>query len=159
MRGKNFSIKNYVTKYWDKQKLDFKKVSFQHGRLYFGDSNLYKAIAGGLIESEADFDANMIFFRGMNYITDFAIWPNSTEKIVVTEHFNHLRAIYEIKGSGLEEEVDFVIWNDPRTENIIVRDTDSLFKNIVLNQSHVANVFGQIGLTFRQFLYSDGEKH
>jgi len=106
MAGKKFSIKNYVGARVDTlQTKKTKQKSYSKFNasnfIGFGSSNIYKAIMGGLTEFGGSFDKEMIYWRGMTYLTDFNIPPNSTTKDVVIQHFNHLRAIFEIKGSGL----------------------------------------------------------
>ena len=136
LAGHTFTVKNYKSFYRignaaTKSKW-FKTNSDMRIRINEEGSNLFKSITGTMTEIGVPYKMNLhVFFRGMNHLkgnhtsTD---WSSLTE-----QHFTHLRKIYELRGSGLLDNntgmarvADFIIWNDPDSDNIAVRSTASI---------------------------------
>ncbi|MBR4261635.1 MAG: hypothetical protein IKQ33_06800 [Clostridia bacterium] len=60
---------------------------------------------------------------------------------MVETHWGHLKLIYEIKGTGLIDEngnpvapVQYIILNDPNTENIYVKSANGLIQDLIKNE-------------------------
>ena len=153
MGGYRFSLKNYSSVKEKGQLKDFKSAE-----LGFGNSNLYKSITGGLSEYTNDVKLqNAIFFRGLQYLEETTQPPDTSNKTEVQQHFYHLKAYYEIKGSGQiydnqDFSVDFIIWNDPNSENIYVRDVNSLLLQNFVNAHKTNNLLGEVRLTYFNFI-------
>lgn len=163
MKGYNFSVKNYKSTMWDDKKKTSVVKDFSTATLGFGNSNLYKAVTGGLSQYSEDVQfQDAVFFRGLQYLLDRTIPPDTSNITDVQRHFAHLKAIYEIKGSGQVWDLDprqslaadFVIWNDPDSQNIYVRDVNSLITSVI-EDSNMSTLFGDIRVTFNKFLRSN----
>ena len=145
MKDATFSAKNY------------KSNSFQNGEnivkdfeeidLHLGNTNLYRAVTGALSEIKMSESAKMEFFmRGANiYLSNKYGLADEVEK-----HFGDLRFIFELRGSGLLTDdgvilpVKYLIYNDPDSENIFVRDTASI---ILEGFEKSRNLFGSINIS------------
>ena len=153
MGGYRFSLKNYSSISENGQLKNFKETT-----LGFGNSNLYKSITGGLSEYTNNIKLqNAIFFRGLQYLKETTQPPDTSNKTEVQQHFYHLKAYYEIKGSGQiydnqDFSVDFIIWNDPDSENIYVRDTNSLLLQNFINAHKTNSLLGEVRLTYFNFI-------
>lgn len=159
MAGHNFSIKNYTSISWVNGQSELR--DFQKTYLNFSESgsNIFKAVTGGLYEytsSEKVIEA--IYYRGVQYLTNNTVPPDTSDYETVNNHFAHLRTIYQLKGSGIIDEsgksmaVDFVIWNDPSSQFIYVRDVNTLILNC-LNTN--LDIFGRVRMSFANFKNSD----
>lgn len=144
MADATFSLKNYTTHSYD---LD-KKIDLQELQLHLGNTNLYKSITGALNETGlSKEDRSAIFFRGMNHILIPKAYPEQTRK-----DFFHLRFIYELRGSGLLDDfgeilpVKYMIYNDPSSNNIFVRDTASIIQE-ALNRTKGSSLFSGISIS------------
>lgn len=165
LAGHTFTVKNYKSFYRinnpaTKSKW-FKSNDQIRLRLSEDSSNLFKAVTGSLSEIGVSYKMNLhVFFRGMNHLkgnhtaTD---WSSATE-----QHFTHLRKIYELRGCGLLDNTgtaraaDFIIWNDPDSDNIAVRSTDSIiydwFQGWISGTAE--NLFKEIRLSGSSFDWS-----
>lgn len=160
VKGHTFSLKNYNT---------FKEIGTSGEVLYkdlnemklsFGQTTLFKSITGVLDELGEDTDNEIaFFFRGGNHIQ--TIGPRYSRRLYPEETQNmwaQMRLIYEIRGSGLLDMsgnsaiADFIIWNDPQTENIVVRATDDLIYNLLSNGNSKRGLFNDVRLTANQLL-------
>lgn len=125
MKDATFSAKNYKSvSYKDGQSTikDFEEIG-----LHLGNSNLYKAVLGALTEIQMSDDARKKFFyEGANIYLNGDSRASSVEK-----HFSDLRFIYELRGSGLLGDagllpVKYLIYNDPTSDAIFVKDTATI---------------------------------
>lgn len=134
-QGRTFSLKNYSS-------------YSQTLEIHLGNTDVYKALyavlsAAGFIDSEIQ----EILIHGFNSI----IKPGQNAEIA-SLHFYHMRYIYELTGVGLYADgeklsgVDFLIYNDPGSDNIFVRSTADIIlemidvKNNTLRQSLFSNI-------------------
>lgn len=70
-------------------------------------------------------------------------------------HLNHITFLYELVGTGqrlnnLNNEVEFLIWNDPASDNISVVSIYTLL-NRLLNEGFIGSPFGQKSLSIQDF--------
>ena len=141
--NRTFTLKNYST-YTSKIR------SLDEIDIHLGNTNPYKAITGGL--SEISFDEasqNDIYYRGMTILSGISQNPDTATPETINAHFAHLRFMYELRGSGLytngqAAQADFLIWNDPASENIIVRSTKDLIARYIDNYT---NAFSAISIS------------
>ena len=126
MKDATFSAKNYTSR---------NKDGLDEVNLHFGNTNLYKAITGTLSEAYSDIkDQRDIFYRGAQTIIKVINLPSSATKEEVIQHYAHMRFIYELRGSGLMTQsgesglVKYIIYNDPYSNAIFVKDTATLIK-------------------------------
>lgn len=130
--NKTFTLKNYST-YTNRLK------SLDEIDIHLGNTNPYKAITGGLSELSFNIAAqNTIYYRGMTILKGISEDPDTATPDTISQHFAHLRFMYELRGSGLYTEgksaqADFLIWNDPASQNIIVRSTKDLVARYIDN--------------------------
>lgn len=143
MKDATISAKNYTSRTGNT--LDSKELS--HIGLHMGATNLYKAVTGALSEIRMGHkQQTSFFFRGINTILNDSHGNGDLAK----QHFSHLRFIYEIRGSGLLGSdglvmpVKFLIYNDPYSDAIFVKDTASL---ILENIEKSTNLFNTIIIT------------
>lgn len=143
MKDATFSLKNY------KSFRNGEFISPEEIGLHLGNTNLYKAITGTLSEIGAGYrQQNSFFYRGAyTYLGD----KHGLADQVAT-HFGHMRLIYELRGSGLLDEtehilpVKYLIYNDPSSDAIYVKDTASLLRDLLLSSSPNYKLFGGITL-------------
>lgn len=153
--GKTFSLKNYSSfKGKDQNGITYKKSN--QINIHFGDSNVYKGITASLGTVFPDVEIqNTIYYRGMNYLRKITDPPDTSSLDVVQQHFAHLRFIYEIRGQGLVDQngqsqvADFIIWNDPASENIAVRSTKALIRDAAKKYT---NPFAPVTLNANYFM-------
>lgn len=115
--GANFTVKNYISK----RKND---IAVQ---IHFGESNPYKSIMAQLTYLGFGVpQSKHIFYHSLNS------WLDSKAKSVEI-HIPHIRFAYELQGNGLYDAngdpisgADFLIVNDPISENIYVRSTKAM---------------------------------
>lgn len=143
MKDATLSVKNY--KSYNFTQDIYKDLSDIGIRL--GNSNLYKAVTGALSEIQLGHKQQLAFFcRGMNTM----IGNTHGYGDITKQHFSHLRFMYELRGSGLLDEnnrvmpVKFIIYNDPNSDNIYVRDTASIILEALQNSKN--NLFGEISI-------------
>jgi len=139
MKDATFTAKNYKT---------FRKngrISLDELNLHLGNTNLYKAITGALSEIGAGHKQQQSFFyRGAN--TYLGNVHELGEKVAT--HFGHMRIIYELRGSGLLDEsghvstAKYLIYNDPTSDAVFVKDTASLLYELI--DSNTSKLFGGI---------------
>lgn len=145
MKDATFSAKNYKSTSYQDGKTTIK--DFEELNLHLGNTNLYRAVTGALSEIKMTEEARMEFyFRGANiYLTNKYGIADEVEK-----HFGDLRFIYELRGSGLMTDngimlpVKYLIYNDPDSEAIFVRDTASI---ILESFEKSRNLFGSINIS------------
>ena len=131
--GATFTLKNYSSFQKDTKKGSQKSLG--DIKIHLGDSNIYKAVTGALSEILSDPRAQKrIFYRGITVLAGKSEPPDSASTEDIFKHFAHLKFIYELRGSGLIDEqgkskvADYIIWNDPYSDNIAVRSTASLIR-------------------------------
>lgn len=152
--GVNFSLKNYSSFQKDTGKGTQKKLTDIN--IHLGKSNPYKAITGSLSEILSDPRAQKrVYWRGMTILAGQSQDPDTASEDQVYKHFGHLRFIYQLRGAGLIDEsgrhqvADFIIWNDPNSENIAVRSTASL---IAQYWEEYSSTFSPISISASKFL-------
>lgn len=145
MKDATFSAKNYNSKAWSE---DSKKELSALG-LHLGHTNLYKAVTGALSEVQMGHKQQAsMFFRGMNTI----LYNNHGYAEQTRTHFNHLRFIYELRGSGLLDQnglvlpVKYLIYNDPSSDAIFVKDTASIILEALESASRADNLLGEVSI-------------
>ena len=114
IQGTNFTLKNYSSR-------------SQTEALHLGNTNLYKASLGVLTDVLPEDEGLHVFFHSLYHAED----------LNVMSHIQHWRLIYELAGKGLytigdngEEirlnEANFIVYNDPASDNIFVRSTKQI---------------------------------
>lgn len=148
MKDATISAKNYKSTSWANGQVSIKDLA--EINLQLGHTNLYKAITGALSEVKLGHkQQHEIFYRGINTIIN-----NSHGYGDITQlHFNHLRFIYELRGSGLLDSnglvmpVKYLIYNDPDSDAIFVKDTASLILEILQSSTRVNSLLGEVTLS------------
>lgn len=121
---------------------------YMNVQLHLGNTNLYKAITG--VVSEVYPFTNIqrsIFFRGLQILKGTKRPPSATPQ-EVTRHFVHMRFNYELRGTGLLDRngnssvAKYIIYNDPSSDVIYVRDTASIILEEMKKSR--SNLFGDI---------------
>lgn len=141
--GKTFTLKNYAT-YTSKLR------SLDQIDIHLGNTNLYKSVTGGLSEILLDSQAqNTIYYRGMQILSGKSQDPDTASAETINAHFAHLRFMYELRGSGLftngkSAEAEYIIWNDPSSQNIIVRSTRDIVARYIDNYT---NAFSAVSIS------------
>lgn len=138
----NFTIKNYISK----------RKGGIAVQIHFGESNPYKSIMAQLGHLGYSFKQSQhIFFHSLNS------WLKRETKAVQI-HIPHLRFAYELEGNGLYDSdgmsisgADFLIVNDPISENIYVRSTKQMIANALKSQLQSSAPF----TSSQYILYSD----
>lgn len=146
MKDATFSAKNYTSNAWDiTKKKDWNEIG-----LHLGNTNLYKAITGALSEIQMGHkQQTSFFFRGVNTILN----DKHSYGSITAQHFSHLRFIYELRGSGLLDQnglimpVKYLIYNDPSSDAIYVKDTASIILEALDSTIHSNNLLGDITLS------------
>lgn len=146
MKDATFSAKSYTSNSYDIEK----KKDWEEIGLHLGNSNLYKAVTGALSEVQMGKKQQMsFFFRGINTILNNS---NGYGNLTAT-HFSHLRFIYELRGSGLLDSnglitpVKYLIYNDPSSDIIFVKDTASIILEALEKATRNNNLLGHISLS------------
>jgi hypothetical protein len=152
IKGKSFTVKNYSSFTKDTAGKPGTKDLADIG-IHLGNSNLYKAITGAM--SELGLGSKQLlnfFYRGSNTIlNDCHGYGDSVQK-----HWSHMRLIYELRGSGLLDEnghvsvADYIIWNDPNTDNITVADTATLLFNLLNSNNARKSLFNDVQISALQ---------
>lgn len=117
VQSTNFTLKNYSS-------------AAATEVIHLGNSNLFKASLGTLTDVLPEDEGLHVFFHAIHH----------GENPEVVNHIQHWRLIYELSGGGLYvtgnngEEIrlntaDFIVYNDPASDNIFVRST----KEIILD--------------------------
>lgn len=147
MKDATFSAKNYTS--FNSFDIHNKKDLSEIG-LHLGNTNLYKAVTGALSELQMGYkQQTRFFFRGINTIL------NNTNSYgsITAQHFAHLRFVYELRGSGLLDEnglvmpVKYLIYNDPNSDAIYVKDTASIILEALDSATRQNNLLGDITLS------------
>lgn len=144
LKDATISAKSYSSNSYDiTKKRDWTEIG-----LHLGDTNLYKAITGAVTEAGLGYkQATSFFFRGANHILSDDGYGEKTRL-----HFSHLRFIYELRGSGLLDErglimpVKYIIYNDPSSDIIYVKDTASIILEAFEKSYRNANLTGEISI-------------
>lgn len=149
LSGVNFTLKNYMSVGYSKGQEFVKTLSDIN--IHLGNTNPYKAITGALSEIYSDPKVQeIIFHRGMVILSGRSQNPDTASPQEISQHFAHLRFIFELRGSGQidingrDVSADYIIWNDPKSENIVVRNTAALIKQ---NWENYAKVFSPIAVS------------
>ena len=133
---------------------NYKQWTFKEWGLGLGKSNLYKAITTELDRVFPNNKASIqrdIFYRGVQIITKTNQTP-SASPTQVEKHFSHMRFIYELTGYGLIGEngevqfADYLIFNEPDSPNIYVRDTASLILDEIERRNSTVKLYEGIHL-------------
>ena len=146
MKDATFTDKQY-TRWGKNQNLnDYAKV-----QLHLGNTSLYKSVTG--IISEVYSSTNIqrgIYYRGLQILKGTKKPPSATPEEVIT-HFTHMRFNFELRGTGLIDNfgnsiiAKYIIYNDPDSDIIYVRDTASIILEEL--QKNRSNLFGDITLS------------
>lgn len=153
IQGMNFSLKNYRSKTFSKNEKTG-KYSYKGQRsegeisLHLGDSNLPKAVMGALSPYLSIKDQENVYYRGMTILSGRSKEPDTASYKEINEHFAHLKFIYELRGQGLlmngsNQIVDFIIWNDPDSQNIAVESTLAI---ILSRWEEYSTLYGRVSL-------------
>lgn len=153
IQGMNFSLKNYRSKTFSKNEKTG-KYSYKGQRsegeisLHLGDSNLPKAVMGALSPYLSIKDQENVYYRGMTILSGRSKEPDTASYKEINEHFAHLKFIYELRGQGLlinssNQIVDFIIWNDPDSENIAVESTLAI---ILSRWEEYSTLYGRVSV-------------
>lgn len=154
MKNASFTAKSYTSKNWSTGKT---KEWAEIG-LHLGKSNLIKAIPGALMETNFGHrQAIKIFAQGVDIYTGQEY--TQAQKDIIATHFTHLRFIYELRGSGLLNSsstaktcAEFLIYNDPASDAIFVKDTASLVVEALQNSRQHHNIMGLMTLSVDKIL-------
>ena len=153
LKDATFSAKSYSTHSYHKTGINKHISSLQLG---LGETNLYKAITGTLSEIyKTTRHQRDIFYRGMQILTYTKNTPSETAENV-KKHFSHMRFIYELRGSGLLDAsgglrtAKYIIFNDPTSEAIYVKDTASLILEELGSSTYDDKLFGKISIAARK---------
>lgn len=144
MKDATFTDKQYSR--WSKNGInDYSRV-----QLHLGNTSLYKAITGVVSEVYKPTEVQRsIFYRGLQILKGTKKNPSATPEEVTT-HFTHMRFAFELRGTGLIDAngrtaiAKYIIYNDPNSDTIYVRDTASLILEEM--QKNRSNLFGNITL-------------
>lgn len=125
-----FSVKNYQT---------------SNKKIHLGNTNIYKSIIAQLmyLGYTAKDSKNMFYHFINSWVT------RNTQAVAI--HIPHLRFAYELEGGKLYdsetgEEIstaDFLIVNDPNSENIYVRSTKGIIADALTNTKAQENPFAK----------------
>lgn len=120
-QGANFSLKNYSSK--------------SKGQvIHLGNTNYFKAMYGVLntLGFNSSKSEHIYIHTRISYL-----FGHTAAQGEGPSHIVHMRFAYELTGAGLYDElgqkmdeVDFFIYNDPNSENIYVRSTKQMIKDI-----------------------------
>lgn len=146
MKDATVSAKNYKShSYKTGKDIDLSELG-----IHLGNSNLYKAITGALSEVQLGWRQQTAFFyRGLNTIIN----NSDGNGELARTHFSHLRFIYELRGSGLLDDngfilpVKYIIYNDPSSDAIFVRDTASIIVEALESSMRDNNLLGNISIS------------
>ena len=93
-----------------------------------------------------------MFYRGAQTLTetrdDRPGHPTASPDEVI-EHFKHMRYVYELTGYGLYDNynnnestyVKYIIYNDPQSEKVYVKDTASLLLEKFKDGSSISDLY------------------
>lgn len=153
MKNASFTAKSYGSMNWHTGE----PKQWAEIGLHLGNSNLIKAIPGALMETKiGERQALQLFAQGVDIYTGRGF--SAAQKDIVANHFTHLRFIYELRGSGLlnasgrKTYAEFLIYNDPNSEVIIVQDTASLVAQALENTRKHHNLTGLMTLSVDKIL-------
>ena len=146
-QGHSFSVKNYRSN-TKREILD----------IHLGDSDYFKAIYGVLSGvGYTQHHIEKIFYRSMNRLINPS--TNDGDKDgAIQKHIYHLRFIYELTGVGLYDSTgepisgtDFIIYNDPVTENVYVQSTAQLIYEELERQTISRSALGSMSISKSRF--------
>lgn len=147
LKDATFTAKQYTSYRKGSDAADFSAIG-----LKLGQTNPYKSITGALSSIYASVkDQNKIFFRGLSTVT-YSDRSHSASPESVELHFTHLRFIYELRGEGLFDKsgnsaiAKYIIYNDPNSDAIFVRDTASIILEELDSKVAHRNLFGVLHL-------------
>lgn len=128
----SFTDKSYRSEGWDKQAKEIRDLT--NSNIHFGSSNEERAVFGSLRSlGIKEKDIPEIYFGGRELLA-------SSPKI--EQHFFHLRFMYELTGAGIlyknsggvaSKGAKFVVYNDPSSEEIIVKPTSKIIYDFLQN--------------------------
>ena len=154
MKNATFTAKSYTSKNWHTGNIK----QWSEIGLHLGNSNLIKAIPGALMETKIGHNqAIQLFAQGVDIYTGRGY--TKQQKDIIAEHFTHLRFIYELRGSGLLDSAnkksfaEFLIYNDPASKTILVKDTASIIVEALQNTRKHYNLLGLMTLSVDKILY------
>lgn len=148
----NFSLKNYSSSRWMGE-ADMKNLVTEiDGDIHLGNTNVYKAITSALISLGVNFsNAQSVFYRGY--------W-GTVNKNRKHPHLYHLRFLYELSGAGAitkngeqAAEVNYIVFNDPASDNIYVKSVAELIVDM-LNNTQGSGLFSNVKISKKKFYSS-----
>lgn len=155
MAQATISLKGYVGTYYP----EGGEADWKDPGLHLGKSFLLKpvvAVTDKLGWSNVDRNGPRdIFYRGAQTLVktnrDRPGHPTATSDEII-EHFTHMRYTYELTGYGLYDNynnnestyVKYIIYNDPQSERVYVKDTASLLLEFFKNKSSVSDLYSII---------------
>lgn len=138
-KGRTFSLKNYSSYYT-------KSLN-----IHLGNTDFFKAIYAVLSSIGYGQDyIEKVIYSGLNRLG----WGDTDTGL----HFYHMRYVYELTGIGLYDSegepisgVDFLIYNDPYTENIFVRSTAQMIFDELNAKPKDVSALGGISISKTSF--------
>lgn len=134
-KGKRFTVKNYNS-----------KGGTDDQSIHLGHSDPYKAIVGQLQSLGYSYsESTHMFYHWLNS------WLGNTKSgtEAVEIHVPHLRFAYELEGNSLINKngdllsADFLVVNDPSSNNIFVKSTKSIVGEILTGKDRIFNPFSK----------------
>ena len=139
--GASFTLKNYTSR-------------AQIMELHLGNSSPYRAITGALDDlGFNDKESDHIYYHSRNSY-------NKTHNSSLAAHIYHTRLYYELTGVGLYDKngdpissANFLIYNDPYSEDIFVRSTKKIISDLVANdKDFIGNPYQAVTLKKAYFI-------
>lgn len=150
-----FSDKSYKSKGWDKN-LN-KEINLGNTTIHLGNSNPYRAILGTLSSlNYSKTDSQYIYYGGKNIAFDNDNDPPKEDPQEVKLHIYHLRYIYELTGAGIiykdygtsfKGGAKFLIYNDPKSMEILCVATSQIVSQLIRSTDFPDNPYGSIGIS------------
>lgn len=146
------SLKGYVGTYYPQGE----DANWKDPGLHLGKSFILKPVVAVLDKlGWSNIDKNAprdMFYRGAQTLTetrdDRPGHPTASPDEVI-EHFKHMRYVYELTGYGLYDNynnnestyVKYIIYNDPQSEKVYVKDTASLLLEKFKDGSSISDLY------------------
>lgn len=153
LQNANFSLKNYSSSEWTGPKGHQTLITELGGDIHLGNTNVYKAITSALISLGVNFeDTQSVFYRGYWGTVKYGRQHS---------HLYHLRFLYELSGAGAitkdgkaATNVNYLIFNDPMSDNIYVKSVAELISDMLEN-SQGSGLFSNVKISKKKFYSSN----
>ena len=150
LSNSSFTDKSYRSQGWDKQKDEIRDLT--NSNIHFGSSDEERAVFGSLRAlGIKEGDIQGIYFGGK------AIMASNPK---IEEHFYHLRFMYELTGAGIlykdsggiaSKGAKFVVYNDPSSDEIIVKATSEVIRDFISNNIDSSGSHSRISIAKSYF--------